>query len=664
MKQATGESSVRFAQGGGKATNGKRKIATAFLGCALSVTLIAAGGFAFDRASAGAEEATTPPSVYYLEKGATYSLYNTRKGSVMADMDCINVKTVADLTGVSTYQNVGITTEEIGEAVTETDYLAIDLQNCDDAAWRTFYVEVNGLPCDSGVEYYMINRLGEVSKKTTNDGNRGVITERYIRFSNATSAMSNLEGFYGTAVIPLSGYAGVTEIEKVSVYSTSKDKSYARFNVGTMRVLSRFSETDVPEFTDSQIIWAPAADNFVSYAVQGEDNKTDLYTELSYMKAGDFKIGARTDAVKDYDSFYITLPQSMIGADGYVDFEALGVKGMVMDVKNFNLTQTGFAIRIAGNTHSSLGDTKEFPLWQTSIASGYQSKVIYKNGLVRTRVPGFLPYDESGEFDGSVYIPFSSDAFTSIGGEGGFPTKIHPVMRLFMNNLDKSGLTADQTYDVNISNVRFVTDDTPYQAKLITLTGMGGVIAGSIGERSIGSGASVLSGTKVDFRVTPNAGYRIESVTCSSGGDSLPVTVGADGSFQITVTDDVTIVYYCEEIAYNITYDLGGGTNSDMNPEVYYASSGKLPLYDAEKEGDEFLGWQDENGRWIYEIDSSLAKDVTLKAIWKSSGDTTTPSDGNGGGCGGGCGSSVALGAGGAITLAAVGALLLKRKKK
>ena len=140
--------------------------------------------------------------------------------------------------------------------------------------------------------------------------------------------------------------------------------------------------------------------------------------------------------------------------------------------------------------------------------------------------------------------------------------------------------------------------------------------------------------------------------------------MGADGSFQITVTDDVTIVYYCEEIAYNITYDLGGGTNSDMNPEVYYASSGKLPLYDAEKEGDEFLGWQDENGRWIYEIDSSFAKDVTLKAIWKSSGDTTTPSDGNGGGCGGGCGSSVALGAGGAITLAAVGALLLKRKKK
>ena len=130
-------------------------------------------------------------------------------------------------------------------------------------------------------------------------------------------------------------------------------------------------------------MWKPAEDNFTSYVEQGQENKTDLYAELRFLHAGDYRIGCRTDKVSDYDSHYVTFPQNMIGEDGYVDLEGLGIKGMVMDVKNLNLTQTGFAIRIAGDTHSSLGDTKDHLLWQTSIASGFQIKLLYGSPVAR-----------------------------------------------------------------------------------------------------------------------------------------------------------------------------------------------------------------------------------------------------------------------------------------
>ncbi len=551
-------------------------------------------------------------SVFYMEPGAISSVFNTWKGVAYAEWDAVNVQTINGLEEITEYQYIGITTKTIGKSVTPEQYLAVDLQGFD-TNWRTYYIEVNGTASLEGKPYYIVDRLGNVTTKTTTSGNLGVITENYRRFNNETINSSlKTEGFFGTAVIPVSNFGDITNIETVSVYSGTKLKAYARFNVGAIRLLDSVSEYVAPILTDEQIIWKPAADNFVSYCKEGADNATEAYAQLRFLQANDWVVN-HIDVSSNYESYYVTLPQNMIGSDGYVDLVGLGIKGMVLDVVNLNRTQVKFPIRIAGSTNNSLTDTKE-SLWQTSIASGYTCKVIYESGMVRTRVPGFLPYDESGSFTGSVYIPFSSQAFINIGAVQGFPAKIQPAMRFLM------GESTTEDYKINISGIRFVTDDSPYHTNVITMTGIGGVISGKVGNAVVGTNSNnnVLDGTPVTFTVSANRGYALDYVKYTMNDRTVTAELDANNSFTVEVTGDITVLFNCLEVEYAITYNLDGGENSEYNPSVYYLSSGKVTLFDATKEGSEFVGWKDEEGNFITELDASEMKNRTLTAVWES----------------------------------------------
>ena len=67
---------------------------------------------------------------------------------------------------------------------------------------------------------------------------------------------------------------------------------------------------------------------------------------------------------------------------------------------------------------------------------------------------------------------------------------------------------------------------------------------------------------------------------------------------------------------YNITYNLDGGTNNLSNPSTYTIEDPNIELESPTKEGYEFLGWV-YNEETVAVIDTSIASDITLEAIWE-----------------------------------------------
>ena len=566
--------------------------------------------------------------VFELEAGSMTSIYNQYKGTVVAEFDAVNVQLIKSPAGVTAYKWVGVTVDGLDKAVTSTDFIAVQVHNLD-ATWRTFHIEVNGTRFTG--TYYLVDRLGNIQTKNADTQDKGAITERYTYFKNATwnpGSSHSVEGFAGYIIMPITNFGEVTKIESVSVYSGFKEKSNPRFNVGEFAILSSFDPRIASDIKEEDVFYTPTATNFKPY-VDGETDNTSEYCKLQFLEKDEFAIAALDQSVDyNYDVLYVTFPQSMIGEDGYVDLAALGIKGIVFDVLNENDTQHFFTFRLAGADNVSLTDTSK-SMWQGSQSSATSAqKVIYQSGLVRTRASAFLAYDESGLFDGTVYIPFSAAGFGKIGGnDAEFPTKIHPVLRILLGSGKTT--TDESVYDVKISNIRFITDDTPYSNYLITLIGSGAVIDAKIGDKTVGrdSNNRVVPGTELVIDVTPNLGYKLNSVKATIGESTQTLTKGEDGKYHITVTGDVLINVDTEEIEYTITYELDGGTNNVLNRSVYYVSDETLTLNPATKEGYRFIGWVDEEGAEVDEIDCTLAKNITLTAVFEKNSGGDEPVD-------------------------------------
>lgn len=92
---------------------------------------------------------------------------------------------------------------------------------------------------------------------------------------------------------------------------------------------------------------------------------------------------------------------------------------------------------------------------------------------------------------------------------------------------------------------------------------------------------------------------------------------GFSGAFN-GVESDIEIKALWSEIDYKINYNLNGGTNSSGNVESYTINSGKITLSSPTYENFVFIGWFDENGNAVLEIESTMASDVTLTAMWES----------------------------------------------
>ena len=80
---------------------------------------------------------------------------------------------------------------------------------------------------------------------------------------------------------------------------------------------------------------------------------------------------------------------------------------------------------------------------------------------------------------------------------------------------------------------------------------------------------------------------------------------------------EITLVATWEAAQCHVTYDLGGGNNSGLNPTSFYTNRLPITLYPATKEHYQFVGWQ-LGDDIITALPEGIISDVTLKAVWKA----------------------------------------------
>ncbi|MDR1094385.1 MAG: InlB B-repeat-containing protein [Clostridiales bacterium] len=574
---------------------------------------------------------------YAYTGGSLFSLQNARYGTRFAEFNAVSVGTTDPDRAIGT-RDGGVTADLAATDFVSGEYVAVRLANLVNTNYSyKIALQSGGTAYPMDGTYYLADKNGVVTQKT------GAAAATTAYASASPNLTANVMGFYGYIVVPQTAFASASSFDGVTVYGSAWP---ARFNVGEIYKLSAF-DGEALDLTGAVKIWTPSETAYTPYGDKQGEPITD-YVGYGFMEKGDFVFSdIRPSGDDNYDSLYLTLPDAMIGADGWVDTAALGIKGLAIDVKNDNLAVFNLAVRIAGSTAADL-TTTTYVLWQTSNARP-NSRLFLGSGLVKSGNTVYIP----AGFEGTVYIPWTADSFTNVGN-GAFPTKIQPVVRLFATT--RNSIDAGATYACNLSNLRFVTDDAAFQYCTIVTASANGLLEGHIGEAAIGvsSNNKARVGTTADFRVTPNAGYDVVSATYAFGDDVRAATVAADGTFSVVVTGDVVLMATYALHTYTVNYVLDGGTNGEGNPATFTYVN-EVELADPAKEGCKFKGWYtsaDFSGEAVTKIAKETASDVTLYAKWESENAGATA------GCNGCNGASGAI----FLAVALLGVLLLKKR--
>lgn len=606
-------------------------------------------------------------TVYEYQTGSMTLVQNAYGGSIFADFDAVNVNALADarryalLAPEYTYAVGGVTLTGI-DAQASGKYLVLRVHNllC---AEKSITISVNDTAMDSG-GYYLDGQYDSVRAY------EGEAVKLPV-YQNPKVTKANM-GFSGEVIIPVSAFAGVTKIQSITL---SAALSQTNFNVGE----AYLADFDAAAMTlsDKVSVWTPSETNWERYE-ESLDKSGNSYTAedifaVTPLRAGEsiftacYAQSALDTAARNY--FFWQFPEEMIdGEDSLVHLKDLNVKGMAIDVAVPEGTPSlQLAIRLGGADNPGLDYKDGVTVYQTSNALANQSRIL-PTGLVKGGNTSYLP---SGAFEGTIYIPFTKDSFTGKNNNVD-PDVVMPVIWVDYNN--SSLLTEKES--VRFSNCRFVTDDTPYQPNLITMVSANGLLEGSVGEVPVGSDSNnkVLAGTEVAFKVTPNKGYGISSVTVTEEGkDPVSVQTDEEGGFVYTVNAPVTVMASYEITQYKVTYELNGGTNAAGNLATYTYLRG-FELSDPTKENAEFMGWYTNPsflGEAVTEIADGTTGDLTLYAMWKensASGDSSDGSSLNGsasseGNSGAGCGSSL-FGMGSSLILLLGGGAAIYRRRK
>ena len=110
------------------------------------------------------------------------------------------------------------------------------------------------------------------------------------------------------------------------------------------------------------------------------------------------------------------------------------------------------------------------------------------------------------------------------------------------------------------------------------------------------------------------------------GDNNIP----SSGFWGLDAGADINLIARWSPIAYSITYELNGGSNSALNPKSYTiedAFSFRSPT----KTGYTFLGWFDEQGNAIAAIEVGSTGDLNLSARWNDGNAYVVALDPNGG---------------------------------
>lgn len=557
------------------------------------------------------------PTQYEYQQGTFFVYQNAYEGTIFAEYDAVNINAnkEARLYALMETQYVyavgGITAGNLNQSVGSNDYLVIDMHNLIAAAKSDITVMVNDVAMAQS-DYYLVNQRNELSTQTSDS-----ITLPAYKNNKVTINSGTVQSFMGQVVIPVSAFSGVNKITSVTV---AAKLTQTNFNVGKIGVSSDFNTlTGAMTVTN---IWTPSSDNYSVYNT-ALDKTGNTYTiqdilTVTYLQKGDIIFtGAyaqgsinqeNSTATRNY--FFWTFPEEMIDSeDGMVHLKDLGIKGLIFDYEAETTLQ--LAIRLGAGSNSDLGYVNT--VYQTSNSKPNQRRIL-ESGLIKTGNTSYMP----GDFKGSVYIPFNADSWTGTGWTGE-PDIVYPVIYLDYNNSNMLNVNTA----AKITNIRFLTDDISYQPNLITMASANGLLEGMVDDVAIGTDSNnkVISGTTVDFFVTPNKGYEVKSVTYAFENDEETKTAQLDqnNQFSITVTDSVSVNVEYQLINYTVTYELNGGINSEENPATFTYLKG-FELNDPTKEnGAEFLGWYDNadfEGEAITEIPDGTDHNVTLYAKW------------------------------------------------
>ena len=196
-------------------------------------------------------------------------------------------------------------------------------------------------------------------------------------------------------------------------------------------------------------------------------------------------------------------------------------------------------------------------------------------------------------------------------GDGGSDAKIelsgeNKVVTIKTGAVHNVTLTANWT-----ANKYNITGLSPVTGATVTAAGT---------TNTEGTASQWVYGETVTITVTAANGYKIDSVSATTGDDEeeVPLTHATDTTWTFTMpADDVAVAVAMEEIEYTITYDLAGGVNHASNPATFKVTTDTITLGAPTKEGYAFTKWT--NGvddTAITQIAQGTHEDVKLVALW------------------------------------------------
>ena len=115
--------------------------------------------------------------------------------------------------------------------------------------------------------------------------------------------------------------------------------------------------------------------------------------------------------------------------------------------------------------------------------------------------------------------------------------------------------------------------------------------------------------TALGLGTIEKAGYTFLGWNTKADGTGIPYAIG--DSFIIKA-DRVFYAQWSDAIAYDITYNLDGGTNALSNPDTYTVEDDTITLANPTKTGYTFLGWEPTDN-----IPAGSTGDKTFTATWE-----------------------------------------------
>lgn len=552
---------------------------------------------------------------YNYNMGDLGSLYNSYPGMVWADKNAVNLAVTQEWTDVSAETDaekiVGITATNINQAGGENKFLVFSMQVLTNNQ-RAYQFAVNGQRATAVYEYRICDQdFNVISAEGTK------VTVPSVKVANSSLNQITATGFNGYIIIPLGAFGDIQSINTVSIFSNLQ-KNYARFNLYSIALTddSGFSDDGSPVIISDEIIWTAEENNFEFYGTDPSDVK------LRYLEKGEVIIEKIAHS-NGRDALWWKAPEDIVGDDGYVSFVDKGIKGIVIDMENYNYSGIVFAFRLASSESATLTQFSTDNIWQTS-QSNHPGKWIYENGLVRDRSTANFPYDDiTGYFNGKWYIPLDLTGLTSLytGTEYSttvLPEKWQPIFRLVV------GTIVEEEYHFKINSIKFVTDDTEFASGLVTSSAINGEVAGKVDGRDYGGTVNnnFILGSNITLEIKPDAGYVIESAKYTQAG-AEPVTIDISkegGSFNLDVMGDIVIQVICEAEVFDVTYVLNGGTLAEDAEISYTVEDEAILLKAATKKGYTFNGWYDTVGNRVTEIPEGSTGDIVLTAKWSKKG--------------------------------------------